>query len=195
MVEPRPRHQAIAEAQIGLSNLGADIALGRLRVVLLAGISDARDAALVADVLVGEALDKGLSVCRVDAGSMWVSNEAGLTDLCADAASYGDVVHKVREGLAEVPWGTLQTLDRRSDKPMTLVEALGDIYEVVIVSTGRIGINSSLPLFSGSHARLALVRQPGTPEALVEAVSADAASLGFETMPAVMAPEPESAVA
>lgn len=195
VVEPRSRHQALAEAQIGLSNLSADITLGRLRVVLLAGIADARDAALVADVLVSEALDKGLSVCRVDAGSGWVTGDAGLTDLCADSATYGDVVHKVRDGLAEVPWGTLPTLDRRSDKPLTLVEALGDIYEVVIVSTGRIGINSSLPLFSGGRACLAPVRQPGTPEAMVEAVSADAASLGFDIMPAVMVPEPESAVA
>ena len=65
----------------------------------------------------------------------------------------------------------------------------------MIVSTGRIGLNSTLPLFSGARARLVIVRQPSTPEALVEAVTADAASLGFETVSSVVAPEPQSAVA
>ena len=49
----------------------------------------------------------GLSVCRVDAGSGRPSAAPGLTDLCAEQASFGDVVHRVRDGLAEVPWGEL----------------------------------------------------------------------------------------
>jgi hypothetical protein len=192
---PRPRYSAVAEAELGLSNLSADIALGRARVVLLAGIAEARDAALIADDLVSRALANGLSVCRVDAGSNRASSALGLTDLCADQAGYGDIVHKVRDGLAEVPWGTLPVLDRRSSKPLTLIEALADIYEVVVVSTGRIGLSSSLPLFAGTRARVALVRQPGTPDAMVDAATADAVSLGFEAASAVMASEPETAVA
>ncbi len=179
----------------GIDSLVADMALGRARTTLLAAISDARDAAIVADLLVDEALDKGLSVCRIDAGSGRPSAAPGLTDLCAEQASFGDVVHRVREGLAEVPWGERKVLDRRSPRPLTLVEALSDIYEVVIVSTGRIGLNSTLPLFVAGGARLVVVRQPATPEALVEAVCADAASLGFETVQSVVASELESAVA
>jgi hypothetical protein len=179
----------------GLSTLAADMALGRARLILLAAISEARDSAVVADTLVGEALQKGLSVCRIDAGSGRLSSGPGLTDLCAEQASFGDVVHKVRDGLAEVPWGRLPTMDRRSMKPLTLAEALADIYEVVIVSTGRIGLNSSLPVFAGLPARLVMVRQDGTPAALVEAVSADAASIGFGTVDSVLVPEPQSAVA
>lgn len=192
---PKPRYSAVAEAELGLSNLSADIALGRARIVLLAGIAEARDAALIADDLVSRALANGLSVCRVDAGSNRASSAPGLTDLCADQAGYGDIVHKVRDGLAEVPWGTLPVLDRRSSKPLTLIEALADIYEVVVVSTGRIGLSSSLPLFAGIRARVALVRQPGTPDAMVDAATADAVSLGFEAAGAVMASEPETAVA
>jgi succinoglycan biosynthesis transport protein ExoP len=182
-------------AATGITNLVADMTLGRARITLIASIADARDAALVADTLVDEALRNGLSVCRVDAGSGRPSSAPGLTDLCAERASFGDVVHRVREGLAEVPWGGLPVLDRRSMRPLTLIEALSDIYEVVVISTGRIGLNSTLPLFSGAPARLVMVRQPSTPEALVEAVSADAASLGFETVSSVVAPEPQSAVA
>jgi succinoglycan biosynthesis transport protein ExoP len=186
---------AVTPTATGIANLVADMSLGRARITLLAAVSEARDAAIVADVLVTEALRNGLSVCRVDAGSGRTSSAPGLTDLCAEQAGFGDVVHRVREGLAEVPWGEIAALDRRSMRPLTLVEALSDIYEVVIVSTGRVGLNSTLPLFSGARARLAVVRQPLTPEALVEAVSADAASLGFDAVSSVVVPEPQSAVA
>ena len=185
----------IASAEMGLSNLNADIALGRARVVFLVGVTDARDAAIVADTLVSDALLKGLSVCRVDAGSMRPSTAPGITDLCAEQVGFGDVVHKVREGLAEVPWGHLVSLERRSMKPVTLVEALADIYEVVIVATGRVGLNSSLPVFAGANGRLVTVRRPETHEALVEAAAADAAALGFEVTDCVMVPELQSAVA
>lgn len=190
-----PAPKPAAAVATGIASLAADMALGRARITLLASIADARDAAVVADMLVNEALRSGLSVCRVDAGSGRVSPAPGLTDLCAEQASFGDVVHRVREGLAEVPWGERPVLDRRSMRPLTLIEALSDIYEVVIVSTGRIGLNSTLPLFNGARARLAIVRQPSTPEGLVEAVGADAASLGFEMVQSVVVPETQAAVA
>jgi uncharacterized protein involved in exopolysaccharide biosynthesis len=195
VAKPAPKPASVATKPAGLSALAADMALGRARITLLAAIADARDAAIVADTLVDEALRNGLSVCRVDAGSGRVSAAPGLTDLCAEQASFGDVVHRVREGLAEVPWGAEAVLDRRSMRPVTLVEALSDIYEVVIVSTGRIGLNSTLPMFAGAGARLAIVRQPSTPEGLVEAVSDDAQSLGFASVTSVVVPETEAAVA
>jgi len=169
--------------------------MGRARVVLLAAVDDARDAAIAADSLVGEALRNGLSVCRVDAGSGRLSTQPGLTDLCADEASYGDVVHKVRDGLAEVPWGQRRSLDRRSMRPLTLLEALADIYEVVIIATGRVGLNSSLPLFSGGEGRLVMVGRADTDAALLDAITADAGSLGFDMVQAVALPERESIAA
>ena len=190
-----PRHRAVAAAALDLSNLSADIAIGRARVIFLAGVSDARDAAVVADTLVSDALQKGLSVCRVDAGSGRASAASGVTDLCAEEADFGDVVHKVREGLAEVPWGHLQALERRSTRAATLIEALADIYEVVIISTGRLGLSSNLPVFAGIDGRLVLVRRSSTPASLVEAMAADAASLGFVVSPGVMVPEARSEVA
>jgi succinoglycan biosynthesis transport protein ExoP len=185
----------VPTASTNIDTLVADMALGRARIVLLAAVAEPRDAAIVADILVADALRKGLSVCRVDAGSARPSSAPGLTDLCAERASFGDVVHRVRDGLAEVPWGESPVLDRRSIRPLTLVEALADIYEVVIVSTGRVGINSTLPLFGGADARLVMVRQLATPEALSEAVSADAATLGFERVYSVVVPERQVAVA
>jgi hypothetical protein len=192
---PSAQSRQAAAPTTSLASIVADMALGRSRIVLLAAVSEPRDAAIIGDLLVGEALQKGLSVCRIDAGSGRPSNALGLTDLCAERASFGDVVHTVREGLAEVPWGESPVLDRRSIRPLTLVEALADIYEVVIVSTGRVGINSTLPLFGGARARLVMVRQSATPDVLAESVAADAASLGFELVDSVVVPERQVAVA
>jgi uncharacterized protein involved in exopolysaccharide biosynthesis len=191
---PEFHHVAAANDDLELSNLSADVAIGRARIVLLAGIAQARDAAIVADRLVSDSLQRGLSVCRIDAGSGRLSDAQGITDLCADRASFGDVVHKVSEGLAEVPWGTLPTLERRSMKPVTLIEALSDIYEAVIVVTGRVGMGSSLPVFAGVKGRLVLVRQPATPEPAMEAAVAEAGAIGFDAH-AVAVPEPQAAVA
>src|SRR3569623_3440525 len=196
---PRPaptvRHRTAGANALVLSNLSADIAIGRVRVVLLAAVGEARDAAIVADTLVSNALSKGLSVCRVDAGSMRPTTAPGITDLCAEVVGFGDVVHKVREGLAEVPWGHVLTLDRQSSRALSLVEALGDIYEVVIVLTGRVGLNSNLPMFAGLQGRLVLVRSADTPASLVDAVSADAAPHGIEVTQSVAVPETQREVA
>jgi succinoglycan biosynthesis transport protein ExoP len=177
--EPRP-DPAIGENALELSNLSADIAIGRVRVVMLAALTSNRDCDLVAETLIADALRRGLSVVRIDAGSGRVSVEPGLTDLSADRASFGDVVHRVRDGLAEVPWGHLPALERRSLRPVTLIEALTDIYEIVIVTTGRIGMTSSLPIFAGVPCRLVLVGEPHPAREAIEAAVEDAANLGYE---------------
>jgi hypothetical protein len=114
---------------------------------------------------------------------------AGLTDLASGRASFGDVVHKdLRANRADVPWGTLGTLDRRSEKPATLVEALADLYDAVIVSTGRIGMASPLPLFAGLDCRLLLVAAPRMDAEVVAAALSDAQVLGFGAPELVAAP-------
>ncbi len=111
---------ALAEAANAerLANLAADLILGRTRIVLLASLGEHRDSAMLAERLIADVLHRGLSVARVDAGSGRPSVEPGITDLDAEEASFGDVVHKTaEEGLAEVPWGHLASLDRRSTRP------------------------------------------------------------------------------
>ncbi|HEV7274993.1 MAG TPA: GumC family protein [Devosiaceae bacterium] len=178
-----------------LSNLSADIALGRVRVVMLAGLEGNHDCVAVSDRLVADALRRGLSVACVDAGSGRASPEPGLSDLSADLASFGDVVHKAGEGLAEVPWGNSAVIERRSMRPLTLLEALTDIYEVVIVTTGRIGMSSALPVFSGIDCRLVLVEGEEVDSDRIEAAIEDAAALGFEVSQIVTAPQRHSEVA
>ena len=143
---------------IALSDLAADLVLGRTHLVVLAGHRSSADCEALAEELVGDALSRGLSVALVDAGSTRQSEEPGLTDLSIEAASFGDVVHKSADNsFAEVPWGRGRIIARQSAKPLTLVEALGDIYEVVVLNTGRVGAGSTLPLFEGLNGRLVLI--------------------------------------
>lgn len=140
------------------SDLASDLALGRTRLLILAAHGSNADCEVLAEELVGDALSRGLSVALVDAGSERAGDEPGLADLSTNAASFGDVVHKSADNsFAEVPWGRASEIARTSSKPMTLVEALGDLYEVVVLMTGRVGAASSLPLFDGLDGRLVLV--------------------------------------
>lgn len=193
-----PRRRAgrgAGENALELGNLAADIAIGRVRVVMLAGLGDGGPCEEVADTLIADALRHGLSVVRIDAGGGRATAEPGITDLSADLASFGDVVHRVREGLAEVPWGQQEALERRSMRPVTLVEALTDIYEVVIVLTGRIGMSSALPIFSGIPSRLVLVGEGPLDRLSLELAVEDAASLGYEIGQIVYPPQRQTEVA
>jgi succinoglycan biosynthesis transport protein ExoP len=155
---PTRRDPRSVPGMIALSDLASDLVLGRTHLVILAGHGAHADCEALAEELVGDALARGLSVALVDAGSARLADEPGLTDLSVDAASFGDVVHKSADNsFAEVPWGRGRTISRQSGKPLTLVEALGDIYEVVVLMTGRVGMASTLPLFESLEGRLVLV--------------------------------------
>ncbi len=193
MPAPAPAGRSAGDAALELSNLAADIAIGRVRVVFLAAVGGFDSVERVARLLVDSALERGLSVATVDAGSGRLSADPGLTDLASDAASFGDVVHKRGEGQADIPWGRTARLERRSMKPVTLVEALTDIYEVVIVSTGAVDMFSALPVFSGVEGRLVLVSDEHHPDrTTIEASLAQSAALGYEVGQMVAAPAQRS---
>ena len=103
---PLRREPRAIPGMIALSDLAADLVLGRTHLVVLAGHRSSADCEALAEELVGDALSRGLSVALVDAGSARQSEEPGLTDLSLEAASFGDVVHKSADNsFAEVPWG------------------------------------------------------------------------------------------
>ena len=177
-------------AQSAFADLAADLALGRARVVILAGHGTNEDCEMLAEVLAAEALDKGLSVALVDAGSARPTEELGLSDLSIGAASFGDVVHKSSDnGFAEVPWGQGEMIDLHSSKPLTLIEALGDIYEVVIVMTGVVDETSTLPLFAPLEGRLVLVAGERADRREFEGVREQLDEAGFGLAEVVASPE------
>lgn len=188
-VAPAPTKRT-QSAYTAFADLSADLALGRTRLVLLAGYRSNVECEVLAEALVADALDKGLSVALVDAGSARRTDDAGLSDLSTKEASFGDVVHKSSDNsFAEVPWGQGAAIDRRSPKPLTLIEALGDIYEVVVLMTGRVGVSSTLPLFSDLEGRLVLVAGEGEDLTDIEDLRQQLAEAGFGRAEVVTAPE------
>lgn len=181
-------------ATINLDDLAASIGPNGLRAVLLAGLGHA-DRDLVIDRLIEEALAAGLSVATVDAGTGMLTLDEGLSDLSAERAEYGDVVHRLDANLAEVPWGRLTAIDRRSLRPLTLVDALADIYQLVIVDTGPVGMASGLPLFAGHQAPVMLVTDHNIPAGMVDAARRDAGMLGFDIGFVVSTPSRRAEVA
>lgn len=140
------------------ADLAADLVLGRTHLLLLADHGRGQPSERLGRELVGDALAKGLSVALVDAGSGRQGAIPGLSDLSRGEVSFGDVVQKSADnGFAEIAWGQGDSIERNSARPTTLVEALGDIYEVVVVLTGRVSGQSSLPLFADLGGRVVLV--------------------------------------
>lgn len=152
-------HKAPATSEIIRSaDLVSDLVLGRTHLLLLADHFSGQASRMLAEDLVGDAISRGLSVALIDAGTGQRTAETGISDLSNGHAGFGDVVQKSADnGFAEVTWGTGTGVNHRSSRPATLVEALGDIYEVVIVLTGRVGGASTLDMFVELGGRVVLV--------------------------------------
>lgn len=164
------------------------IIAGRERMVVVAGIGDPDYADGVMEQIIASCSASGLGIATVDAASGRVSANLGLGDLLAGAASYGDVVHTDQAGrMARVPWGRQDKLDTRSSHGITLVEALSDIYHVVLISAGTPGGESSLPVFSGSNGYLVIASAERLDAEEISDLVADASVLGFERSQVVCA--------
>ena len=168
--------------------------LARLdRLILVASDSNEQECLDFAERLTAAIVDNGQSVAEIDAASRQQGIELGLTDLCAEGAEFGDVVHRgADERFAFVPWGQGTRLNRNTERVATLVEALSDIYEVIVVVTGRVGMTSSLPLFAGVDGKCVLLSSSGPNSA---SATRDIAALGFDDVRVITAAERQSEVA
>jgi hypothetical protein len=154
-------------------------AVGEHGIVLLLSVGDGEGPELVVERLLEDAMMAQYSAVVVDAASGRMSDVPGITDLAAGMVDYGEALQRIDENLAEVPWGRLATLDRRSLRPLTMIEALADIYHLVVVDTGRAGLTSSLPLFTGAPAAVVVVATDGSEPGALAAAERDVAALGF----------------
>lgn len=153
---PMPKRRQVRRV-VRYSDLVSDLAVGRTRLLLLADYGE-EDSRATAERLVGDALENGLSVALVDAGTGRPTDHPGLTDLSDGTVSFGDVVQNSPDNtFAEITWGRGTSLDGASTRPLTLVEALGDIYEVVVVLTGPVETRSTLPYFAPLGGRIVLI--------------------------------------
>ena len=87
-----------------------------------------------------------------------------------------------------MPWGQGTIIDHESTKPLTLVEALGDIYEVVVLITGRVGSASTLPMFYDLDGRLVLVAGDDDDLASVARAREQLLAAGFDRCEVAAAP-------
>ncbi len=176
------------------SELVSDLVLGRAHLLLLADHGDDLPSYALAEELAADALGKGLSVALIDAGTGRRSEIPGVTDLSSGAASFGDVVQKSADNsFAEVTWGQGDVIARNSKRPLVLTEALGDIYEVVIVLTGRADRESMLDVFAELTGRIILVTNDEGDIALADAARARLEEAGLPRVEIASLAEPVAA--
>lgn len=174
---PAPASSGTAD----VSELGAAIVNGEFGCLLFVGLDDGADRAAAIGALADRAIEAGLSVATVEAGLARDAGAPGISDLSLDLADYGDVVQQLDPRLAIVPWGRASRIDPRSPKPATLVEALADIYEVVLIDAGVAGLASALPIFSGVEGRVVVIAASGADPVALARARRDIARIGFDT--------------
>jgi len=170
--------QELAAPIIGLSE---QVRKGSERLVIISALNDDADCSSVGKLLLDDVMSAGMRVGVVDAASAIVSEKPGISDLAADVVEFGEIVFSSDEGdLFEVYWGRRPEIVSGSEKPLTLIKALGDICEVVVVFAGRADAETGLALFAGAEAALVLVGATPMDEAQKTAANNAAKALGFE---------------
>lgn len=173
--------------------LAASVLAGLDRLIIVASDNNEQESLDFAERLTAAFVNNGQSVAEIDAASGRQGIELGLTDLCAEGAEFGDVVHRgADERFAFVPWGQGARLNRNTERMATLVDALSDIYEVIVIVTGRVGMTSSLPLFAGVEGKCVLLSSAGPNSA---SAAREIAALGFDDVRVVATAERQSEVA
>ncbi|WP_404404384.1 GumC family protein [Pelagibacterium halotolerans] len=183
----------LAPVAVEVESLAARVLAGTVRRISIATLDHWRDSADFAERLTARIVENGQSVAEVDAASSQQGIEPGLTDLCAGDADFGDVVHTGHdERFAFVPWGQVARLARQPAKGETLVEALSDIYEAVVVVTGTVGMASALPIFAQAGGCCILLTRDA---ARAQMARHEIEALGFEPVHVVVVSESKSEVA
>ncbi len=180
-VEEVPSAPAPRPAQPHPEDLVERVAGQGAKLVLVGALTSPEDARAMIESLSAGLLARGLSAVEIDAGSRRLTTDLGISDLCAGTAGFGDVVHRgQRTDFALVPWGQHPKIDFGSRRCLVLVDALADIFELVLVDTGRVGLSSALPAFVGRDSLVLLVADEETSLADIDKANADIQSIGFD---------------
>lgn len=196
-MKPRPAPKPVPTQPVDdLRDISAGLIRGQNQLVLVTALDDLKASRQLIESITGDLVGSGRSVVEVDAGSRQTTRNLGISDLCVDEANFGDVVHRgKRTDFALVPWGQQPVLQFGSPKCMTLVGALTDIFETVIVDTGRVGVSSSLPSFGGAYALVMLVTTSNAEKREVARAEEDLRALGFNNIQIVTLPANRARVA
>lgn len=177
----RRGNQSRASADKNLMRISEQFTRDGAKLILVASADNWSNPHEAVEILSASLVSAGRSVVEIDAGSRNITNDLGLSDLCSGNATFGDVVHRGRRSdYALVPWGRQSSVNFTSPRCATLVTALEDVFEIVIVEIGRIGVASALPSFAGMGGVVLLTVTSRSDRARVQLIHEDVAALGFE---------------
>lgn len=89
----------------------------------------------------------GKRVCVVDASSRRRGRVPGISDLSLGLASFADIVHgSGTDQAALVPWGRQHDLDAKARSVRILIQALAELYDVVIITLDADDVAVTRPL-------------------------------------------------
>lgn len=196
MPEQDQQRHAGEDDSFSIEATGEHIVVNGEQLVLVVTMGDWQESRAAIEAITSDLIGRGRSVAEVDAGSQRVTAELGLSDLCSGVAEFGDVVHRgKRSDFAMVPWGQSASVDPKSKRCTTLLEALGAIFETVFVDIGRVGMISPLPAFAGLDALVLLAVDGEVDPGQVDNLVNDISTLGFSNFRIVTLDADQSKVA
>lgn len=105
------------------------------------------EAGTAARRLLAQLDEDGKRVCVVDASSRRRGRVPGISDLSLGLASFADIVHgSGTDQAALVPWGRQHELDAKARPVRILIQALAELYDVVIITLDADDVAVTRPL-------------------------------------------------
>jgi len=105
---------------------------------------------------------QGRRVVLVDAASRQRGRVPGISDLSQGLASFADIVHgSGPHEVALVPWGRQAQFDPRAKSVRILIQALAELYDVVILTLDSDNLNACKPLTALADFSLDAADVPG----------------------------------
>lgn len=181
---PERKHQTPSDAQTTQS---MQAIVGRLlikpqNIVLVASADQERIDSIVAGELQQELAAAGASTILLNAGGADHISVRGLTDMCVGEADFGEIIHAgVTDNEFFVPWGTKDKLQFSNARFSLMIEALNEIYDVVIVECGQFGLRAPFSPFTGLNASL-LIAGDHLSVDLTARLTGDANAIGIENI-------------
>lgn len=110
-------------------------ALDTARIVAIRSIGSAADTRAWARDLLDVYAEEGRRVVMIDASSRHRGAAPGISDLSVGRASFADIIHGTgRNEAALIPWGRQETLYASARQVRTLLLALVELYDVVVIT-------------------------------------------------------------
>lgn len=114
---------------------GADIRLADARIVAIRSRGTPGDTRAKARELLETYAEDGRRVVLIDAASRRRGSAPGISDLSMGKARFADIIHGTgAEEAALIPWGRQDMLDASARPVRTLLLALVELYDVVVIT-------------------------------------------------------------